>query len=114
VPLVALTTNVSVAETERPELLRKLSAAVADMLGKPEHFVMVAYRHNPHMLFGGSDAPLAYIELKSIGLPQDRTKEFSAALCRVAADALGVFPDRIYIELADAERHLWGWNSSTF
>jgi len=113
-PLVSITTNKAVSETDRKPLLSKFSAAVADMLGKPERFVMVTYRHDPDMLFGGDDAPLVYIELKSIGLPRERTKELSAALCKVVSEGIGVFPDRTYIEFADAERHMWGWNSGTF
>ena len=62
----------------------------------------------------GSDAPLAYLELKSIGLPADRTAELSAALCGLISTELSVASDRIYIEFADAQRHLWGWDSATF
>ena len=75
---------------------------------------MVSYRHNPDMLFAGSDAPLAYLELKSIGLPGERTGELSALLADAMQQHLGVPADRVYIEFADAERHLWGWNGGTF
>jgi phenylpyruvate tautomerase PptA (4-oxalocrotonate tautomerase family) len=75
---------------------------------------MVAFENNPHMLFGGTDDPLMYVELKSIGLPQNRTKEISAALSEFLQKETGVTPDRIYIEFSDAERAMWGWNGSTF
>jgi len=52
--------------------------------------------------------------LKSIGLPQNRTKEISAALSEFLQKETGVTPDRIYIEFSDAERAMWGWNGSTF
>jgi phenylpyruvate tautomerase PptA (4-oxalocrotonate tautomerase family) len=113
-PLVSLTTNSPALENHSADLLAKLSSTVADMLSKSERFVMVKIDHNPDMLFAGSSAPLAYVELKSIGLPADETKAFSARLCKVIADVTGVFPDRIYIEFADARREAWGWNSSTF
>ena len=113
-PVISVTTNSPDIEGRRPALLERLSREVAEMLGKPERFVMVKVERNPDMLFAGSDAPLAYVELKSIGLPGDRAKGFSAALCQLIADEIGVFPDRIYIEFTDAPRHLWGWNSSTF
>jgi phenylpyruvate tautomerase PptA (4-oxalocrotonate tautomerase family) len=113
-PLLSIITNQPLAGTERAAALRHLSASVAEALGKPERYVMVSYRHNPDMLFAGSDAPLAYLELKSIGLPAERTGELSATLAEAMAEHLGVAPERVYIEFADAERPMWGWNGGTF
>ena len=75
---------------------------------------MVSLEHNPNMLFGGDGAPLAYLELKSIGLPGGRTVEFSAALCQLIHETLKIPQERIYIEFTDTERQMWGWNGSTF
>lgn len=113
-PLCSVLTNIALADNDRTALLQDMSRETAEMLGKPERYVMVAYEHNPHMLFEGKAEPLAYVELKSIGLPGFRTAEFSEILCRLLGDRLGVPTDRIYIEFADAERHLWGWNGGTF
>ncbi len=113
-PLLKIQTNVEHPEEQRDEMLRQISASVADMLGKPERYVMVSLEINPHMLFAGEDAPLAYLELKSIGLPEDRTRAFSDTLCGLISDHLGIASERIYIEFADAARHMWGWNGGTF
>ncbi|EGW55094.1 phenylpyruvate tautomerase MIF-related protein [Candidatus Endoriftia persephonae] len=113
-PLLKIQTNQPIEPDQRKSLLRKASAEVAALLGKPERFVMVSLEQNPEMLFAGSDAPLAYLELKSIGLPGERTQELSDALCHLIADRLGISAERIYIEFADAQRHLWGWNGATF
>ena len=113
-PLVSITTNSPRFAERQNDLISSLSSTVSAMLGKSERFVMVKAEHNPAMLFGGTDAPLAYVELKSIGLPETQAKSFSSELCRVIADELEVFPDRIYIEFTDAPRQLWGWNSGTF
>jgi phenylpyruvate tautomerase PptA (4-oxalocrotonate tautomerase family) len=113
-PLLSITTNQLLTEADRPQVLKQLSASVAEVLGKPERYVMVSYQHNPHMLFGGSDAPLAYLELKSIGLPGDKTGTLSAALTEAMQTYLRIPVDRVYIEFADAERHMWGWNGGTF
>ncbi len=56
------------------ELIRKSSLLISQILGKPEKFIMVSVEVNPEMIFGGSNDPLFYIELKSIGLPQERIK----------------------------------------
>lgn len=113
-PLLSITTNQSLDDSDRPAALKALSQAVAGALGKPERYVMISYRHNADMLFGGDDAPLAYLELKSIGLPGERTGELSAALAEAMREHLGIPADRVYVEFADAERHMWGWNGGTF
>ena len=113
-PLISITTNQAVEPTQADELLKQTSSTVAAMLGKPERYVMVRLEQNPQMLFDGSDQPLAYLELKSIGLPGDRTADYSRELCQLIGDQLRIPTDRIYIEFSDAERHLWGWNGATF
>ena len=113
-PLLSITTNQPLADADRPHTLKQLSATVAQVLGKPERYVMVSYQHNPDMLFGGSDAPLAYLELKSIGLPGDKTAALSASLANAVQDHMAIPADRVYIEFADAQRHMWGWDGGTF
>ena len=113
-PLLHISTNQTIESSQASDLVKLASSSVADMLGKPEGYVMVRLEHNPHMLFAGSDAPLAYLELKSIGLPGDRTADFSSALCQLIGQQLKIPADRIYIEFSDAARHLWGWNGATF
>lgn len=113
-PYLLIKTNVTPAVGAVPALLRRASRLAAQALGKPEDYVMVALEHSQPMLFAGSDAPLAYLELKSIGLPQERTGELSALLAGLLHEELGLPPARIYIEFADAAGPLWGWNGATF
>jgi len=101
--------------TDKPkELLTKASAAVAIALDKPETYVMVDYAHNINMVFAGNATPLAYLELKSIQLPEHNTATLSRTLCDLITDTLHITPERIYIEFANAERHMWGWDKRTF
>lgn len=113
-PLLKITTNQEIPADKRHDLIKTASESVANMLGKPERYVMVVMESNPDMCFAGDTSPLAYLELKSIGLPGDRTTEFSNFLCELMAAQLQIPADRIYIEFSDAERHLWGWNGATF
>jgi phenylpyruvate tautomerase len=113
-PTLRIQTNAPEAADRAPELLAAASALVAAKLGKPERYVLVTLESNPHMRFAGSDAPLAYLELKSLGLPEERTADLSAALCGFLAEHLGIAADRIYIEFASPPRHLFGWNGGTF
>lgn len=113
-PLLKIQTNLPLADDTASNLVSDASRRVAAMLGKPERYVMVSLEHNPAMLFGGSDAPMAYLELKSIGLPESRTGEFSQALAELLKTGLDLPADRVYIEFADAPRAMWGWNGGTF
>ena len=113
-PLLKIHTNQTIDETLRAALLKKASQTVAEQLGKPERYVMVALEADRPMLFAGSDAPLAYLELKSIGLPIQATPKLSQALCALMAEQLNLSQDRVYIEFADAVPQMWGWNGATF
>jgi len=113
-PLLKIETNQAVEADARSRLIAMASQQVAAMLGKPERYVMVSLQENPAMLFGGSNDPLAYLELKSIGLPEARTGELSQALAELMHSELGLPADRVYIEFADAARNMWGWNGGTF
>ncbi len=111
-PFIQIQTNKKGINTE--VLLAKLSALVSEILGKPERFVMVQMKDAQNMLFGGTNDPLAYIELKSIGLPKSETKQISLALCTFMQKELQIDQARVYIEFADADRSMWGWNGTTF
>lgn len=113
-PYLLLRTNQHTEHDSGQRLLTRLSATTAQLLGKPERYVMVSLEQGQAMLFAGDDAPCAYLELKSIGLPEDRTAELSATLCELIQAELGIPQERIYIEFADAARHMWGWNGTTF
>lgn len=105
-------------ESNRPLLgdnsLKIISSAIAQMLGKPENYVLVKYAHNPDMLFAGTNEALAFLELKSLGLPIDKTTAFSSALAALIQEELGVSSERVYIEFSSPERHMFGWNGGTF
>lgn len=113
-PYLKIQTNREPDAAAARDLLGRASKLVAEQLGKSENYVMVALDPPRPMLFAGSDAPAAYLELKSIGLPENRTGELSAALCALVEEAIGVPGERIYIEFADASRSMWGWNGKTF
>jgi phenylpyruvate tautomerase len=98
------------------DLLLEVSARVARHLGKPERYVMTALESAVPMSFAGdAAAPVAYLELKSVGrLTPQQTQTISTDLCGLIEQRLGVPAGRIYIEFAAAEGYLWGWNGGTF
>ena len=113
-PYLKLTTNIEVSTEKISVILTELSQIMAQQTGKPERYVLVEYRHNPAMLFAGIDAPLAYLECKSIGLTTGQAKSLSAAITAVLAERLKIKADRVYIEFSNCPGNYWGWNGSTF
>ncbi len=113
-PYLLINTNRQLEPAQEKALLSSCSEQVASMLGKPESYVMVNINSGLSMLFAGSDAPCAYLELKSLGLPEESGREFSQTLCQLISEELGLPLNRIYIEFSSPPRHLWGWNGGTF
>ena len=113
-PLVKIQTNSDLNADDQERLVRKMSAITARELGKPERYVMVLLESGTRMLFAGEDSPAMYLELKSIGLPEDLTAGLSRSLSQVILDETGIPAERVYIEFSNAPRHLWGWDGGTF
>jgi phenylpyruvate tautomerase PptA (4-oxalocrotonate tautomerase family) len=113
-PYLTIQTNQEFDTATTTQLMQQASKTVSEVLGKPESYVMVALPPSVPMLFAGRDEPTAYLEMKSIGLPQETTASLSGALCALVNEHLGIGKDRIYIEFANAERTMWGWNGRTF
>lgn len=113
-PVLSITTNAPINDLDNQAALKKVSESLSRLLGKPESYVMVQMTHQANMLFAGSAGPTAYLELKSINLPEDQTPVFSAEICQMMEDMLSIPKDRIYIEFSNMQRHLFGWNSHTF
>ncbi|HHI92504.1 MAG TPA: hypothetical protein ENK04_03165 [Gammaproteobacteria bacterium] len=113
-PFLKIQTNQALDDSVQQSLIKKASAIVAGQLGKPENYVMVILQPSQTMLFAGTDSPLAFLELKSIGLPEPVIQNLSDSLCTLMAQELDIEKNRTYIEFTDAPRHMWGWNGGTF
>ena len=111
-PYIKLSTNTHIAT--KPKLLRQLSQLAAQETSKPESYVMIELLDDVAMLFGGKDAPLAYLECKSIGLSEKQAKALSESLNQLVSSELHIATDRIYIEFSNAPAAFWGYNGSTF
>ncbi len=113
-PYLKVCTNLNMDEDEKNEFLKQASDTVSQLLSKPERYVLIEIESDQYLSMSGSTEPAAYVELKSIGLPEKDTAGFSADLCDFLKQALGLDPERIYIEFTNIPRHLWGWNRGTF
>jgi len=111
-PLLELTTNTKIDDCT--QVAQQASKLTAEILGKPESYVMVKIKPEQALIFAGSDEPAAHVKLKSLGLPESNTADFSSRICSFIHSELGIDSARVYIEFADPERHMWGWDGKTF
>ncbi len=111
-PVLKVKTNSEVADKKK--FMDDATELLSKVLMKPSHYIMVIIETGVDMMFAGTGDPLAYVELKSIGLREDATAAISAKLSKFLEDELKVPQDRIYIEFADAKRNMFGWNGGTF
>lgn len=111
-PYLHLHTNIPVSD--HADFLSRCSRATAMALGKPESYVMVELSDAKPMLFAGTDQPLAFIELKSLGLSSAETAQISNKITKFVHQKLEIDPTRIYIEFVAPERTMFGWKGGTF
>ncbi|MEX1014079.1 MAG: phenylpyruvate tautomerase MIF-related protein [Candidatus Paceibacterota bacterium] len=110
-PILKIQTNQEIKHQEN--VLKETSLMLAELLQKPEKYIMILLEKS-EMLFAGENSLCLYAELKSIGLPTEKTNEFSEVLCSFFEKHFGVSSDRIYIEFTNSEKHMLGWNNKTF
>lgn len=112
-PLLQVTSNIPLSDTEKNNALQTLSKATAELLSKSEDYVMTSWT-TAKMTMAGTDAPAAFIDFHSIRFPEDATSRLSKELCERLSLTVEVRPDRIYINFHDAAPNMWGWNGKTF
>ena len=113
-PYFCIETNQSIDQAPNQKLLNKTSSFVAELMGKPESYVMVSIKPETPLNFAGSNEPAAFVRLKSIGLPKDRCNELSEKICGFVEQELDAPPNRVFIDFKDLKREMFGWNRKTF
>ena len=111
-PLLSIHTNIKI--DNKAEFAQAASSLIANMLGKPESYVMVQVSDEQCLMFAGDHQPCALLALKSLGLPETETASFSKQLCEFITQHADIPGSRIYIEFSSPQRHMWGWDSRTF
>jgi len=108
-PHLKIQTNLPIGKKSQQSLLRGASALVARELAKPADLVLVTLEPDAVMLFAGTDDPVAFLELVSVGLSAPRTKALSQDLCELVEEHLGIARDRVYFKFISGSRGMWGF-----
>ena len=113
-PLLKLDTSVALSDDQRKSLLPALSKIVAETIGKPETYMMVAINTSGIFMAGQPD-DAAFVDIRSIGgLSTGVNQELSKKVSTLLNQTLAIAPNRIYLNFSDVDASNWGWNGSTF
>jgi len=113
-PYLAISASTELPEPRRRALLMEASKEIAAATGKPEQYVMVKYQGGLALAFAGSDAPAAFLEVKSIGFANGAVAKLAQSLCGLVMKHLGVPANRTYIVFQDVAPSMWGFDGGTF
>lgn len=114
-PLVRMATSHHLDEKQRTVLMRAFSKQVSEILGKPESYTMVIVADRISMLMGGSDAPSAFVEIRSVGMiTPAQSHTLSELLSKTVSSTIAVTSERIYLNCVSCDGAMWGWNGDTF
>jgi len=113
-PLLKLQTSAALSDESRNDLLASLSKIMAETTGKPERYVMVTVTTDA-VLMSGQSGPAAFADVRSIGgLNSEVNQRLSQQICQTLKSALGIPPERVYLNFTDVPADAWGWNGGTF
>jgi hypothetical protein len=114
-PLIRLETSARLADEAKARLAAQLSGLGAELLGKPEQYVMVVVADGLAMLHAGAPGPAAFLDVRSIGGLGGRTNAALAErLCQAVTAATGVPGDRTYLNFTSLRASDWGHDGGTF
>jgi len=112
-PTLTLTTNVAV--TDKETFVKNFSKLAADVLKKPEEYIMVNWTHNPMLIFKGSFEPTFFLHVYSLGnLSPDLNEGYSKSFFSHLRKELGINDDRGYIVFEDPGNGFYGYKSTTY
>ena len=113
-PYLIFKSNIKLSEEKRKQLFSDFKEFIINDLGKSEQSIMLACQDNISMVFAGTDDPLAFIELRSLRLPEEKTKHLSRAISELVKHNLEIPPERIFVNFFNVPPHMWGYKGSTF
>ena len=116
-PLLSVNTSLDTLSKSMLETLHSEGSQIlSEEIGKSIEYCMVMVYDGCSLSFGKVwSQPAAYLEVKNVGtLSPHLTSRLSAKLSQLIELCMKVPKERIYIEFQESERHLWGWNGTTF
>ncbi|MFO8183638.1 MAG: phenylpyruvate tautomerase MIF-related protein [Candidatus Aegiribacteria sp.] len=113
-PLIRLETDRISGSENLDDLLEKMSATVAEALGKPLDYVMASVSPS-RISLGNRAGDAALVQVMSIGGLDPRVNGIAAvSITELLTAELGLDPERVYVTFTDVPGENWACGGTTF
>ncbi len=114
-PLIRVQTNVSANRATIDSLIKSLSFNTAEILNKPESYMMIIVEPDTAMAMSLLTDPTAFIEVRAVGeISEENAKNLCGKLSEILGKELGVGAGRIYVNCVSVPGEMWGFDGRTF
>ncbi|XP_065864062.1 uncharacterized protein [Euphorbia lathyris] len=101
-PCLYISTNVSLDGMDTDPIFSDATKAVASIIGKPEHFVMVILKGSVGISFNGNKEPAAYAEVVSMGgINKQVKRNLIETLGTILKNRLSIPTARFFLKVYD-------------
>lgn len=113
-PFINTITTKKITDSDRDIIKAELGNIIAEIPGKSEQWLMLAFKDEVKMYFRGDDSlDSAYVEVSIFGSASSEAYDrVTAKICELYESNLGIPADRVYVKYEESSR--WGWNGSNF
>lgn len=112
-PFINTKYSAEISPEQEKEIKSALGKAVS-VIGKTESWLMVGFEPNCSLYFKGEKPEkTAFVDVSIYGTADKAAYErFTAQICKILNDVLGVPADKVYVKYSPTEN--WGWNGGNF
>ncbi|CAN1134324.1 Macrophage migration inhibitory factor homolog [Linum perenne] len=101
-PCLYITTNVNLDGVDADPVFSDATKAVASIVGRPEHFVMVVLKGSVPIRFNGNKDPAAYGEIVSVGgITREVKRKLIASVGDILQARLSIPKTRFILKVFD-------------
>lgn len=113
-PYINSTLTVKLTEEKKEAIKAKLGEIIAEIPGKSEEWLMVAFNDEKSMYFRGDKKEKAgFVEVKIFGTAQRENKEaITNRICELYEEELDISKKNLFVVIEEVKD--WGWNGSMF
>ncbi|XP_011015910.1 PREDICTED: macrophage migration inhibitory factor homolog [Populus euphratica] len=101
-PCLYISTNVNLDDVDKDPIFSEATKAVASIIGRPEHLVMVILKGTLGISFNGNKEPAAYAEIVSMGgITKQVKRNLIATLGTILEAKLSIPRVRFFLKVYD-------------
>ncbi|KAK9010082.1 hypothetical protein V6N11_036599 [Hibiscus sabdariffa] len=101
-PCVYISTNLDLDAVDTDPVFSQATTALASIIGRPEHLVMVILKGSVAISFNGNKEPAAYAEVVSMGgINREVKRKLIATLGTILENNLSIPRTRFFVKVYD-------------